>query len=174
MIVVILVLAVIWVCWSCALRKLNLTNETDVLFVRVFAFTCCPVCTVVVILVMASVVWVFIFPPNYQLSRQNSDSSTTMCQFVEVPAATVAVSYLLFALLCLSMTISCCYICKQKRNHNVPAHCFPWDTYKYLMHIMCTSSYYQKKGRLRCKLACASHLHCAIILSVNCTIVTWF
>ena len=159
MTVVILVLAIIWVCWSCALRKLNLTNETDVLFVWVFAFSCCPICKAVPILVMASVVFVFIFPPNYQLVRQNSDSST-MCQFVEVPAATVAVFYLLFALLCLSMTISCCYICKQKRNHNVPVHCMPWDTYKYIWCTLCAHHLIAKKRKTSLQ-TCASHLNCA-------------
>ena len=111
------------VCWSCCFGNFYTKKHIwDLRLIQGFGI-CCLVCVATPILVILSTAYVFVFPPNYQLVRQTSDSST-MCQLLEMPAVTVAASYLLIALLCLSMTVSCCYICKQKRKHNIPVcHC---------------------------------------------------
>ena len=129
MTVLFLVLAVLWVCCSCFVGKckcrttLKLNPSLYEQLLQAISFICCLLCIAIPALVICGTVFVFNLPPNYQQARQNSDS-TTMCQFLEVPAVTVVASYLFIALLCLSVTVSCCYICKQKRNHNIPVcHC---------------------------------------------------
>ena len=118
------VFAVVCVCWSCCVGLLgSVKNIGDMWVVRAFIIFCCPLSFAIPIIVIVSTVHGFIFPPNYQLARQNSDSST-ICQLLEAPAVTIVASYFFIFLLCLSVTVSCCYICKQKRKHNIPVcHC---------------------------------------------------
>ena len=115
----ILVFAVTVVCCSCIFKDyvlFNLFSPTS--------YLCCMFFTIVlVILVIVSSIFVFI---SYQMTEEDEDAQdpTTMCQFVEVPTVAVVASYLFIALVCLSMTASCCYIGKQKRNHSIPVcHC---------------------------------------------------
>ena len=109
--VVIVMFAVVCAFWSCIIR-----NPV----VHGFGISSCAIFLIAMLpLVVASTVFVFVFPPNYQRAYSN-----TLCRYLEVPGATVVASYLFIALLCLSVTASCCYVCKQKRNHNVPVcHC---------------------------------------------------
>ena len=102
------------------------------LLLHAIGFICCLLCIAIPALVICGTVFVFNLPPNYQQARQNSDSTTT-CLFLEVPAVTVVASYLFIALMCLSVTVSYCYICKQKRNHNIPVcHC---DTRIFIINV---------------------------------------
>ena len=112
--VVIIMLAVIVVCCSCIIRICSQSG-----WLSFFFNACCGMFVMMLVaLVIVSSILVF---PNYQRERQDS---TTVCRFVEVVVATIAAAYLFIALLCLSTTVSCCYICKRKRNHNVPVcHC---------------------------------------------------
>ena len=114
-IVVILVLSAYFVCCSCIIRNYALYYLLFIFFGMCYLM----LTWVFVALVIASSIYMYVF---YQ--RQERQDSTTMCRYIEAPGATVVAGYLFIALLCLSTTVSCCYISKQKRNHNVPVcHC---------------------------------------------------
>ena len=112
--VAIIMLAVIVVCCSCIIRNCSQSGW----FSCIFNGCCWMFVIMLVALVIMSSILVL---PSYQRERQDS---TTMCRYVEVVVATIAAAYLFIALMCLSVTVSCCYICKRKRNRNVPVcHC---------------------------------------------------
>ena len=116
MIAVIPGFAVICVCWSCFVGKFNFNNAVHVVLLRLCVTIGFFVCLALPTLVITCTLFVFVFPLDYRQASQNLDS----CQFLEALGAAVVASYLFIALLCLSVTASCCYICKQKRNRNVP------------------------------------------------------
>ena len=117
-----LMFAVMIVCCSCILKYCKLSNvlsSASNLFCWLFTVNIVPI---VIFLSILN----FVFPgTNYQ--QEGQLDSTTMCQFVGAPTYTLVVFYLFIGLLCLqlSVTASCCYIGKQKRNHNIPV-CHRW------------------------------------------------